>query len=136
MKKITVLYDASCRVCVRCRAWMEHRRSYVEIEFLPCCSAAARARYGKVPWLGEELVVVGDGGEVWAGPAAFLVCLWALEDFREWSYRLSGPELAPLAEKFFAVVSSQRRWVTSLLEHSNCKDGRCKLGHRPEAIYR
>jgi hypothetical protein len=63
-------------------------------------------------------VVVGDGGEVWAGPAAFLICLWALRDWREWSFRLSGPGFAPLARWFFHVVSSQRRSVAALFRPS------------------
>src|SRR5687767_6909195 len=109
MRRLTVLYDAGCPICVRCRTWMAEQPAYVELEFLPCASPEARRRYGAVPWLGEELVVASDSGQVWVGPAAFLLCLWALREWREWSYRLSGPAFAPLAERFFHAISGGRR---------------------------
>jgi hypothetical protein len=104
---------------------MEEQPSYVELVFMPCGSREARARYGRVPWLGEELVVVSDEGEVWAGPAAFLVCLWALRDWREWSHRLSGPTLAPLAERFFHAISTRRRRLAVWLGWQACPEGKC-----------
>jgi hypothetical protein len=95
----------------------------------PCTAAEARLRYGDIPWLEDELVVVGDAGEVWAGPAAFLVCLWALVDWREWSFRLAGPAFAPLAERFFLFLSSKHKSVAALFDH-DCADGRCRIGGR------
>ena len=129
MRRLTVLYDAGCPICVRCRDWMAREPAYVELELIACDSREARARYGQVPWLGEELVVVSDRGEVWAGPSAFLVCLWALRDWREWSYRLSGPTLAPLAERFFHALSSRRRRIAAWLGWEACPDGRCTVAH-------
>src|SRR5438105_12521748 len=76
-RALTVLYDPQCSLCRRCRAWMEAQESYVRLSFLASTGAEARSRYGAIPWLEDELVVVGDAGEVWAGPAAFLVSLWA-----------------------------------------------------------
>jgi hypothetical protein len=101
--------------------------AYVPLSFVACTGAEARARYGDIPWLGDELVVVGDGGEVWAGPAAFVTCLWALVDWRPWSYRLAGPVFAPLAERFFRILSSNRKGIAALFEH-DCKDGSCHIG--------
>jgi hypothetical protein len=116
------------------------------LRFLPCGSAEARDTYGAVPWLGEELVIVGDAGEVWVGPAAFLVALWALVEWREWSFRISGPELAPLAERFFHAISSNRKTIASLVRPpfaraigtEACDNGTCKVPgrHRPRAAYR
>jgi predicted DCC family thiol-disulfide oxidoreductase YuxK len=123
-KELTVLFDPSCSLCQRCRAWMLGQPTLVELRFVPCTGEEARARYGDIPWLGDELVVVGDEREVWVGPAAFIICLWALEDWREWSYRLSGAAFAPLAERFFLFVSSRRRRIATLFEHS-CENGTC-----------
>ena len=92
-RSLTVLFDPTCSLCQRCRAWMLAQASYVPLTFLACSGDEARRRFGDIPWLADELVVVGDGGEVWAGPAAFLTCLWALRDWREWSFRLAGPAL-------------------------------------------
>jgi predicted DCC family thiol-disulfide oxidoreductase YuxK len=125
MERLTILYDADCAVCLRCRAWMEGQPAYVALEFLGARSPEARRRYGAVPWLGEELVVVADDGSVWVGPAAFLVCLWALVEWREWSYRLSGPALVPLASRFFQLLSARRQRLAVWLAGETCEGGRC-----------
>ena len=90
MRSLTILYDGACALCVRCRDFLAQSSTFVPLELLSSQSRGARERFGDVPWLGEELVVVSDEGDVWVGPAAFLVCLWALREWREWSYRLSG----------------------------------------------
>jgi predicted DCC family thiol-disulfide oxidoreductase YuxK len=125
-RALTVLFDPSCALCQRCRSWMLAQPAYVDVKFVACTAAEARARYGDIPWLGDELVVVGDGGEVWVGPAGFLVCLWALCDWRDWSYRLAGPAFAPLARRFFAALSSRRRSLARFLDHG-CSDGSCHV---------
>ncbi len=99
------------------------------MRFIACHSEEARRAYGAVPWLGEELVVVSNHGEVWAGPAAFITLLWALNDWREWSYRISGPELAPLAQRFFNAISSNRRSIAALILPDPCDDGTCRVPH-------
>lgn len=138
MERLTVLYDETCALCVRCKAWLAAQVPFVPMEFVACQSPAARERYGSVPWLGEELVVVSDEGDVWAGPAAFIVALWALREWREWSYRISGPELAPLAERFFHAISSNRKAIAALLKPDPCEGGTCKVPgqHRPRMAYR
>jgi predicted DCC family thiol-disulfide oxidoreductase YuxK len=123
---LTILFDPACSLCQRSRAWMLGQEPYVELRFVPCSGEEARARYGDIPWLGDEIVVVADTGEVWAGPAAFLTCLWALVEWREWSYRLSGPAFAPLAERFFRALSSRRKGIAAFLDH-DCEDGACRV---------
>ena len=46
-----------------------------------------------------DLVVAAGTGEVWTGDAAWLMVLWALDDYREWSRRLSSPTLLPMARQ-------------------------------------
>jgi predicted DCC family thiol-disulfide oxidoreductase YuxK len=128
-RTLTVLYDPSCSLCRRCRSWMERQHAFLPVTWLGCTGEEARKAYGDIPWLQDELVVVGDAGEVWAGPAAFLVCLWSLCDWREWSFRLAGPAFAPLAERFFLFLSSRRRSIGKLFDH-DCADGSCHLGGR------
>jgi predicted DCC family thiol-disulfide oxidoreductase YuxK len=129
-QRLLILYDEECALCRRCRHWLEGQETHVPLEFLAAQSAAARERYGEVPWLGADLVVVDDQGNVWAGPAAFLMCLWATVDYRVWSYRLSGRALAPLAERFFHLVSANRRRIGAVVGSKDCPDGRC--GHRAD----
>jgi predicted DCC family thiol-disulfide oxidoreductase YuxK len=137
IERLTILYDSRCELCLRCARWLAAQPAYVKLELMPAASAEAAARYGAVPWLGEELVVVSDRGEVWAGPAAFLMALWALVDYREWSYRLSGETLSQLAERFFVSLSSRRKWIASWLKHPECSGGSCRrLGPAMAGPYR
>jgi predicted DCC family thiol-disulfide oxidoreductase YuxK len=125
--RLLVLYDAECALCVRCRHWLERQPTYVELDFLAASSPKALAELAEVrPWLGAELVVVSERGEAWLGAAGFLVCLWATQEYREWSYRLSGPALAPLAERFFHLISNRRDTIGQLLGPSTCEGGQCR----------
>jgi predicted DCC family thiol-disulfide oxidoreductase YuxK len=109
--RLTILYDETCGFCRRCRDWLLAQTCLVEVELLPAGSPAVKARYGAVPWLGRELVAVDERGRVWVGPAAFLICLWATARYRAWAYRLAGPKLAPMTERFFFFVTKNRdRW--------------------------
>jgi predicted DCC family thiol-disulfide oxidoreductase YuxK len=132
-QRLVVVYDENCALCRRCRQWLEIQPTHLSIEFLAAGSDTARNRYGQVPWLGADLVVVDDAGGVWAGPAAFIVCLWATVRYRVWSYRLSGRAFAPLAESFFHLVSSNRGRIGAVVGARDCPDGRCK--HRGAVTY-
>jgi predicted DCC family thiol-disulfide oxidoreductase YuxK len=124
--RLLVLYDSECALCRRCRAWLEQEPAYVDVQFLAAGADEAQTALAPLrPWLGAELVVVSERGEVWLGAAAFLMCLWATRQYREWSYRLSDPALAPIAEKFFHMVSSRRATIGRFLG-DDCPDGRCK----------
>jgi predicted DCC family thiol-disulfide oxidoreductase YuxK len=124
--RLLVLYDANCAFCVRCRHWLETQPTYVDVRFLAAASPEAQDDLVVLrPWLGAELVVVSERGEAWLGAAGFLICLWATTEYREWSYRLSGPALAPLAERFFHLVSSRRSTINRFLG-PECPDGQCR----------
>jgi predicted DCC family thiol-disulfide oxidoreductase YuxK len=123
MKKLTVLYDAECGFCVKCRWWLIYQPKFVEMDFLPAGGPEANARFPGLAFSGtaEELVVVDDEGGVYRGTKAWLICLWALVEYREWSEWLSSPAMMPLARGAFALVSGSRRKISGL------------LGLRPEA---
>jgi hypothetical protein len=106
---------------------MEQQPAYVDVEFLGAGEPDAPRELDPLrPWLGNELVVVSERGEAWLGAAAFLVCLWATREYREWSYRLSGPALAPLAERFFHLISSRRSTISWLIGPDACASGECR----------
>lgn len=117
---VTVLYDETCIVCRRARDWLAGEPTHVPLHLLAAGSPAARERFGELPWRGKELVVVADDGRTWVGPAAFLTAMWCTRRYRAWSYRLSGPALAPLAERFFRAVSARRRRLGALLRDPEC----------------
>lgn len=110
---------------------MSAQPPFVRLRFVASDSEEAANRFDRIPWLGDQLVVVSDDGRVWAGSAAFLICLWALRDWREWSYLLTGPLWAPMAERFFKAVSAERRRVAAFLDHRPCGDDACPIGGGP-----
>jgi predicted DCC family thiol-disulfide oxidoreductase YuxK len=90
LQRVTVLYDARCNLCRTARAWLERQPQLVPLEFVAAASAQAQQRF---PFLDpamtlEDLTVVGDGGEIWVGAKAWVVCLWALDGKR-------GPRVPP-----------------------------------------
>ena len=116
MRKLTVLYDARCGFCSACRRWLEVQPQLVSLEFLPAGSDEARRRFPTLTAAEpEELVVVSDDGGVYRDSHAWIMCLWALDEFREWSFRLARPALLPLARTVFEWVSERRRGISSLL---------------------
>jgi predicted DCC family thiol-disulfide oxidoreductase YuxK len=113
IRKITVLYDARCGFCLRCKDWMLARARFVDLEFVWNRSPEVERRWPGLD-LGDppELVVVDDEGGVYRGASAWIVCLWALVDYREWSLRLADPELFPFARRAFELLSSSRGWIS------------------------
>jgi predicted DCC family thiol-disulfide oxidoreductase YuxK len=114
MNTLTVLYDAACGFCVRCRDWLSRQPQFVTLEFCPAGSEESARRFPGLETSGkvEELVVIDDEGGIYRGAQAWLMCLWALVEYREWSGRLASPALLPLARGAFAFVSSRRRKVS------------------------
>ena len=125
--ELTILYDAHCPFCQRCRAWVEGQPTLVPCRFLANGSPAARALFGGViPGRGRDLVVVSHDGAFWAGSDAFLVILWALEEHRGLAHTLATPWLRPFSGTFFDLVSSSRPLLSALFGHGHrCEEGHC-----------
>jgi predicted DCC family thiol-disulfide oxidoreductase YuxK len=117
VKKLFVLYDARCDFCQRCRRWLDGQVKFVDLVFVPAASEAARRRFPKLRNVGrvDELVVVSDTGGVYRGARAWVMCLWALHEYRGWSEVLASPAVMPLARKAFAALSANRRRLSWLL---------------------
>jgi predicted DCC family thiol-disulfide oxidoreductase YuxK len=117
MKRLAVLYDMKGGFCVSCRHWLAGQPKFVEMDFLPARSAESARRLPGLEKPGDrdEVIVVGDDGSVWRGAKAFLMCLWALEEYRDWSLTLSRPTLLPLARTAVAIPGSLRKRLSSWL---------------------
>lgn len=116
MRELTVLYDPQCGLCRRAQAWMMSKPKFLELVFVPASSDEARSRY---PQLNHsltltDLTVISDRGAVYSGPKAWLMCLWALREYREWSMRLSSPELLPTAKRVISMISQNRYQLEGL----------------------
>ena len=56
----------------------------------------------------QDLTVISDQGAVYLGPKAWLMVLWSLSRYRDWSYRLASPELLPTTRRVVSLVSQHR----------------------------
>ena len=110
MTALTVLYDPTCGLCRRAHGWLAQQGKLVELIFLPCKSEEARRRFPHLDHdlTAKDLTVVGDQGDVYLGPKAWLMVLWALSQYREWSYRLASPELLPTTRRVVSLISQHR----------------------------
>ena len=111
---ITIVYDAACGLCTRVKGWIGQQVPLVRIRFLPSGSPEVRSRFPQLP--AGELAVVAGTGEVWLGNSAWIVCLWALRDYRDLAVRLTSPLLVLLAREAFTVLSTNRAALSTMLK--------------------
>ncbi|WP_416984129.1 thiol-disulfide oxidoreductase DCC family protein [Streptomyces sp. T028] len=109
VRRLTVLYDADCALCAFVRNWLVRQPQLVPLEPVAAGSAEAAARFPGLDHRAtlEEITVVGDGGQVYRGAAAWIVTLWALREHRPLAHRLSTPAGAKLAK---GAVLAAAKW--------------------------
>jgi predicted DCC family thiol-disulfide oxidoreductase YuxK len=119
MERLYVLYDARCGLCSWAKRWLMRQRTLIDLTFIPAGSTVAARLFPGLDRPGErpeELVVVSDEGGVYRNGSAWIMCLFALEAYREWANRLAHPLLRPLARQAFGLLSRQRsrisRWLS------------------------
>ncbi|WP_052440588.1 thiol-disulfide oxidoreductase DCC family protein [Streptacidiphilus anmyonensis] len=114
VRRLTVLSDPDCPLCRSLRGWLERQRQLVPLEFVDVGSAAARAAFPQLDQrrAAGEITVVGDAGQVYEGPAAWIACLWALDDYRATAHRLNTPAGAPLARAAVLAAARGRKFLT------------------------
>jgi predicted DCC family thiol-disulfide oxidoreductase YuxK len=117
-RELWVLYDAGCGFCCRCREWLEGQSWKVPLRFLDRDAPEAEERFPGLRVISgarDELAVADSCGNYWLGAKAWLVCLWALRDYRAWSRRLASPMLRPLARRLYSMVSSSRYGIAEAM---------------------
>jgi predicted DCC family thiol-disulfide oxidoreductase YuxK len=121
MQRLYVIYDATCELCRRCRVWLARQPAFVPLIFVPLQSPELSRRFPGIERLHpeEEIVVINELGDVWQGGAAWVMCLWALREYREWSQRLAHPALLPLARRVCELVSENRQFLSCWLFNSD-----------------
>ena len=121
MTKLSILYDAQCCFCLRCRQWLGAQDTFLRLEFVPfqCPELVAQFEGLESFRSNSRLLVVADDGAVYQGSDAFIMLLYALRDYREWAIRLATPALVPLAVQCFDLLSCPGRkkiskWLSRL----------------------
>ena len=121
MNKLTVLYDAHCEFCRHCRRWLDRQPKFLDLVFIPAGSNAAQRRFPDLQNVKhvEELTVISDTGGVYRNAHAWIMCLYALREYREWSATLAHPAMLPLAKGAFHLLSRNRSWISRWLGPSD-----------------
>lgn len=117
MNTLTIFYDARCGLCSQVREWLSHQPAYVQLEFVPYDSPEAVQRLPAIQHLraDQEIVIMADTGEVWQGAGAWVMCLWALREYRAWSARLASPTMQVMARKLVHWISQNRIGLSRLM---------------------
>lgn len=117
MHTLYVLYDERCAICKRLRDWLLVQRSWIGLSMVAAGSARAKAMFPGLEKIAgsSDLVVISDTGEAYLNNHAWIMCLYALEEYRDWALRLASPLLLPLARQAWETLSRNRqaisRWI-------------------------
>ena len=114
MSTLTLLYDPECGLCRRVHGWLAEQPKLVELKMIPIKTDVARRRYPQLnhDLMAEDLTVISSEGAVYFGPKAWLMVLWALCKYREWSYRLATPQLLPTTRRVVSMISEHRYQIS------------------------
>ena len=104
-------------MCRRCRKWLMRQSAFVPLVFVSLHSPDLAHRF---PGIGafkpqEQLLVIADNGAVYRGASAWIMCLWALQHFRQLALRFADPILMPLARVACELLSENRFLISRLI---------------------
>lgn len=124
MEKLYVLYDPKCDLCERLKDWLLIQRSWLGLCMVPAGSDKARTMFPDLEQVAtcNDLVVISDEGEVYLNNSAWIMALYALEEYRDWACRLAHPLLKPLVRQAFETISRNRYAISRWLRIRNEKD--------------
>jgi len=96
------------------QGWLAQQPKLIDIRMIPIKTDAARKRFPELnhELTSKDLTVVSDEGAVYFGPKGWLMMLWALCHYRDWSYRLSTPELLPTTRRVVSLISQHRYQIS------------------------
>ena len=113
MRSLTVLYDAGCTLCTRFRDWLLAQPAHLTLYAVPAGSEQARRRWPALDPAAtlRDVTVLADTGEIWTGPQAWVVLLWATREHRLLAERLAAPRGLPVARAMAHAAAGLRAAV-------------------------
>jgi predicted DCC family thiol-disulfide oxidoreductase YuxK len=135
MEKLYVLYDPKCELCQRLKDWLLIQRSWLGLSMVPAGSERARKMFPELDNVAgcNDLAVISDDGQVYLNNSAWIMALYALEDYREWACRLAHPMIAPFARQAFEMISKNRYAISRWLGHGGPEEIARELSKVPLA---
>jgi predicted DCC family thiol-disulfide oxidoreductase YuxK len=116
MRSLTVLYDNDCGLCCRAVRRLINEPTYLPLRFAPGRAAQVRERFAAAFAAAgdDQLIVVADSGELYKGPAAWIMVLYALRRYRPLAMRLASPGLRPLVSRVVGVIARNRLAISEV----------------------
>jgi predicted DCC family thiol-disulfide oxidoreductase YuxK len=116
MKSLTVLYDNDCGLCCRAVRRLIPEPAYLPLRFAPGRAPQVRERFASAFAAAgdDQLIVLADTGELYKGPSAWIMVLYALRRYRPLAMRLASPALRPLAARVIGVITRNRLEISEL----------------------
>lgn len=120
MEKLYVLYDPECELCERLKDWLLVQRTWLGLCMVPAGSDKAQKLFPQLEKVAScnDLVVISDDGEVYLNNSAWIMALYALDDYRDWACRLAHPLLLPFVRQAFATISKNRHVISQWLQRA------------------
>ena len=156
VKQLTVLYDPTCGFCVRCRQWLDKQPKRIAMRFVPQGSSKQQRLYPGLAYKTDaegrpdEMLGIDEHGRIYRDDKAWVMCFYALRDYRGLAMRLARPGMAGLARKAYALISGNRRAISRLVgtqddtqlrqqletepEHPRCNNALCALREAKERV--
>jgi predicted DCC family thiol-disulfide oxidoreductase YuxK len=104
--ELTVWFDGDCGLCRRVARWLDRQPKFVPLH---CVAAQSQTPDTSCPLdtgeLLDRLTVTASDGAVYRGTKAWIMCLWALREYRGWSLTLSQEALWPWARRLYAAIT-------------------------------
>ena len=128
MNALYLFHDNTCPVSQRHREWLAKQAAIVPLH---CVAHQAEEVPGRFPGIAahltpRNLTVVSDDGQLWTGPSAVVMCLFALEKHRELAERLALPNLLPYARTALELLSREVFEMNHLLRCSQIGRASCR----------
>ncbi len=120
MNALYLLYDRDCPVSLRHREWLAKQAAIVPLHGVAHQAEEVLRRFPGIAahLTPRQLTAVSDNGQLWTGPSAVVMCLFALEKYRELAERLALPNLLPYARTALELLSREVFEMNHLLRCS------------------
>ncbi len=121
MNQLFILFDGQCDLCNCCREWLKNQPAYYQLIFIPFQSPEIDQLFPGIRAYcpDEELVIVSNNDMVYKGMRAWIMCLYALIEYREWAFRLTKPVIMPFAKRVVTLISTNRLWISGLFRQAS-----------------
>ncbi len=143
--QIEVYYDGRCGMCCTFHEWINRQPRAFAVDFIPYQAERAEQVFPGIGTLdpAREMVVRTDGGELFRGAEAWVMCLYSCANNQTAARRLAGPALLPVAIRACRVLAANRHALSKVffrrkdrqvreslhrMEDPACRDGLCAHG--------